>query len=382
LPIANISLSVPNDPNALGRRWEELQSRSDCSFFQSWSWVGCRAAERFSDPVLLEVELDGRVAALGLFNRRRGGLARNQLWLGESGNPGLDAIYVEHNGLLIESSSESLIALCLRAAMRELGKRSPPLLRPRIMLNGVGAATLQAVQELGLPFRLGRSSASPWIDLERIPCGPQGYLDTLRPNTRQQLRRSARRYAEHGPLHIIRAGSVNEAHRFLDELALLHQQSWVTRGKPGAFANPDFVRFHRSLIDRATPRGEIDLLRVMAGAEVLGYLYNFLFRGRVLAYQSGFDYGLADAQHKPGLTCHQLAIEMYLAEGRRAYDFLSGDQRYKTSLANQNEQLYWIELGRPDRLRAAISSVKRLGGEMARKLRVGDAGMAETRPHL
>jgi CelD/BcsL family acetyltransferase involved in cellulose biosynthesis len=126
--------------------------------------------------------------------------------------------------------------------------------------------------------------------------------------------------------------------------------SWSRRGKPGAFADPAIRRFHRSLIATGLPRGEVDLLRIAAGGADVGFLYNFRWQGRVHAYQSGFYYP-DNPQQKPGLTCHALAIEAYRAEGMRCYDFLAGDDRYKTSLAPDLVRLHWLELAHPGSLR-------------------------------
>jgi hypothetical protein len=85
---------------------------------------------------------------------------------------------------------------------------------------------------------------------------------------------------------------------------------------------------------------------------VVGYLYNFRYRDRVLAYQSGFDYA-ASGPHgkgghaKPGLTCHHAAIVRARAEGAVSYDFLAGGDRYKTSLANAATTLHWLDVARP-----------------------------------
>ena len=172
-----------------------------------------------------------------------------------------------------------------------------------------------------------------------------GHLALLSANTRQQLRRSLRRYALDGPLQIQRAETLDEAQAFLAALGVLHQQTWTRRGRPGAFANPDFVAFHQALLATAWPRGEIDLLRVSFGTRALGYLYNFRWRGRIANYQTGFDYPTEPSTPlKPGLTCHHLAAEQYAAEGLDAYDLLAGESRYKSSLATNSETLHWIEM--------------------------------------
>jgi hypothetical protein len=78
----------------------------------------------------------------------------------------------------------------------------------------------------------------------------------------------------------------------------------------------------------------------------------------VLAYQSGFAYPQGDAQRKPGLTCHHLAVEDHLAHGMETYDFLAGAGRYKTSLANAVRTLSWLELGSPWRPAALAARLR------------------------
>jgi CelD/BcsL family acetyltransferase involved in cellulose biosynthesis len=207
-------------------------------------------------------------------------------------------------------------------------------------LGGVTAATEAAAAEAGF-VRRNRSLSAPFVGLTREEIC---FLDSRSANTRQQLRRSNRGYAAIGGIAIEPAVTLARANEFLDGLMALHQASWVARGKPGAFANPFFVRFHRALIARGLPRGEIDLLRVTAGPQTIGLLYNFRYRDRSLAYQSGFDYAGAGRQGKPGLTCHHEAIRLAARSGAVRYDFLAGDDRYKRSLSNGAETLHWIEV--------------------------------------
>ncbi len=334
----DISLREPVDLVALSQRWQALQARADASFFQSWTWVGCLAAERYRRAVVLEATWNGRPVALALFNRP----GQGTLFLSESGQPDLDAVCIEHNGILVECGQEDLIAACLDAVRRSAR---------RIVLSGVDAAHVRTPGAL-----LRQVCPSPWIDFSLLRGA--SFLDTLTANTRYQLVRSARLYRETGPLSVRRASSVDEAVGFLDALAALHQTTWTSRGKAGAFANPHFVRFHRALIARGLPRGEIDLLRIIAGSQIIGYLYNFRFAGRVSAYQGGFDYAAAGRHQKPGLTCHHLAIETALAEGAAGYDFLAGEARYKTSLANAETVLHWVELVPRRSLRALMYRAK------------------------
>ena len=328
----HVALSGVRDFAALGERWRVFEDRSNPSFFQSWTWTGCLAEERFPDPVLATATQGGETVGLALFNRRRG-FGRDLLFLGETGAFPWDRLAIEHNGPLVARGHDDAAGAILHAAVAEAD----------LVLSGMGAAAAEqtppAVSLEGRGRRVGsilKSQAVPFA----IP--DAAYLDRRSANTRQQIRRSDRAF---GTPAIVRAETEAEAHAWLDEMAVLHQATWTARGEPGSFADPSFGRFHHALIRRGMARGEIDLWRVAAGPHTVGVLYNFRFRGRVSAYQSGFAYDPADARRKPGLTCHRLAIEAGARDGVAVYDFLAGDDRYKRSLADGAETMRWLLAG-------------------------------------
>jgi CelD/BcsL family acetyltransferase involved in cellulose biosynthesis len=350
----SIALQPVTDWEELGQRWRDLEQRARASFFQSWTWTGCLAAERFDRPLLLCARQDNHDVALALFNHRRG-LLCDSLLLNETGDPGWDSVFIEHNGILAAGSApSSLLTACIGA----LGELPLPdaraLFGRRIVLSGVDASYRTAPGPNARIVREQRRDA-PLVDLAALRRAGKLHTDLLSSNARSQLRRSLRHYAREGPLCVTAAESPADAHGYLDALARWHQRIWQQRGKPGAFANPRFVRFHHALLDRALPRQELMLLRISAGPTVIGYLYNFRHRGRVLAYQSGFDYESADKHQKPGLTCHHLAIEQCLAAGDASYDFLAGADRYKRSLSDGDTQMYWLVLAAP----SPVERVKR-----------------------
>jgi CelD/BcsL family acetyltransferase involved in cellulose biosynthesis len=336
--VTQIKLSPVKDWAALGISWRRLEAEAPCSFFQSWTWIGCLAEERFPDPVLLEARDGGQIVALALFNRRRTRLGRQILFLHESGDPIRDGPFIEHNGLLHRAGvPDDLAASCLRAARWQALGRKHSLLPRRLVLSGVDGRLLAVARA-----RPRRSMAAPFLALAKLRDAGRDVLDALSANTRHQVRRSMRAYAALGELALQRAATPAEAHAYLDELAVLHQQTWTARGKPGCFAQPFFARFHHALIDRGLARQEIDLFRVTAGETLVGVLYNFRHRGRSLAYQSGFAYGLGGRHAKPGLTSHVLAIRFCLEAGLDAYDFLAGEDRYKSSLSDSTVILHWL----------------------------------------
>jgi CelD/BcsL family acetyltransferase involved in cellulose biosynthesis len=370
ITFTEVTLSGVDDFGALGERWRRLEARANGSFFQSWSWTGCLVAERFPDPALVEATENGETVALALFNRRRGPLRAETLYLGESGVAAMDRLYIECNGVLTVGGRESeLTPPCLHAA--RFGRRSP--LRPRrLVLSGITDPARVAAQRIPGTVWARYSAAAPYVDLAAPRTKGGDYLAERSANTRQQIRRSDRAYAERGRLSLQRAGSAAEAHGFLDQMVPLHQASWTARSQPGCFADPFFARFHHELIDRGMPRGEIDLLRVTAGGELVGVLYNFRFGGRALAYQSGFDYAVADPRCKPGLSCHHQAIRFAAAAGLETYDFLAGDTRYKRSLADSAFMLHWVEI---DSARSPRMMRRRIGNWLRARDATGMGGL-------
>jgi len=328
-----IQIEPVKDFAALAPLWLELEQRAAGSFFQSWAWTGCLAEERFCDPWLLTARRSGVVVALALFNRGpRVGFGRPIL-LGESGQPAFDSIFIEHNGLLLDpSETDDLAGRCWAAVAETFGKA-------RWLISGTTEATSAAMPGDRIA-RIRVQRPAPYLDLS-----PDiDVFENFSANTRQQLRRSLRAWEKIGPLTLEVAATEDQADQYLAALAELHQRYWTGRGKPGAFAEPFFARFHHALLRRPADRHSADLIRVSAGSRIVGYLYSLVQDGWVAAYQSGFDFGADADTLRPGLVCHLLAIQHYQRAGARRYDFLGGEARYKRSLANAEIPLLWLDV--------------------------------------
>ncbi len=313
-----VVLSEVRDIAALAEQWRALEEHADLSFFQSWTWTGCLAGERFPDPILAEARDGDTVVGLALFNRRRG-LGRSTLYLGETGIPRFDSLTIEHNGPLVARGRDDVRDAILRTAAR----------RYDLVLSGMAAPARGFVR---------KSQPAPFATLDG------NWFARRSANTRQQIRRAERGYAATGPILATLAQTEDQAHAWLDEMAVMHQATWQARGRAGAFADPFFGRFHHELIRRGMRRDEIVLCRVAAGQRPVGILYNFRFQGRMSAYQSGFAYDPAEPRLKPGLVCHRQAIGQAAADGVAVYDFLAGDTRYKRSLADAAETMRWLSV--------------------------------------
>jgi CelD/BcsL family acetyltransferase involved in cellulose biosynthesis len=333
------------DLDRLGEAWRALEPRSDASFFQSWGWIGCWLRHLPPDrrALVASAWIGDLVVGLGVFvpcrERRHGILPARTLRLHESGQPALDSLFIEHNGLLADGAHAPAVWM---AILGLLTRRGP---WDRVLLAGLSGPAvercLEAARAHGRRAVVQHEKRSAHLNLAALRRPGRAFLDALSRNTRHQLARARRLYQATGPVTLRPAESAEEALAMLGRLRALHQASWRRRGQPGCFAQPAFENFHRDLIRARFASGEIQLLAAAAGERPIGYLYNFAHRDRVYAYQSGFDY-MPDGRLKPGLVTHALAIEQATRAGFAAYDFMAGENRLKASFASDWTEMLWL----------------------------------------
>lgn len=193
--------------------------------------------------------------------------------------------------------------------------------------------------------------------------GFDAYLGRLSSNSRQQARRLLRE-GEQAGTHFELIGMDRVACAF-DDLVRLHQERWTADGKPGVFATPRFVEFHRNLIWQWLPVGRVILARLSLASEPVAVLYGFLTRQTFDFYQSGIRLETAGRLRSPGNLAHLLLMKALTSQGVTAYDFLRGSSSYKERLATRDNQLISVHIWRPT-LRATIYRTGRFAGRIMR----------------
>ncbi len=327
-----LELLDPYAPEA-ARIWSELPARS---FFTSWgwmeNWLACLPADRAPRMAVLHDGAPVAACFLGRrFELRRTVIPTRGYHLNTTGVHRLDDILVEYNGMVGRD-------LPLARFIEILPEPWDELLLPALDETAFGGVREETHR--GWRSRIERRVPVFTVDLATVRRG--GYLEQLSGSTRSQVRR-AQRLA--GTLQLEIAGDEAHAIAIYDELCALHTAQWRAKGQPGAFADPWFDRFHRRLISERFRAGEIQLVRVRAAGATIGCLYNFIWRDRVLQYQTGLAMS-ADSRHKPGYVCHTAAIEHAARAGLEVYDFLAGDHRYKRSLSTGSGWLLWCKVQR------------------------------------
>lgn len=287
-----------------------------------------------------------RTVAMGLLceaqERRHTVITSRQIALNQTGVPSLDSLTIEYNSLLAlpewsHFAHEAMISFFIRSDDKW----------DEFIWSGVDEGLVSdSLHTNGLTWLCIQNSNVRYVDLELLRSQNRTFQDSLSANTRHQIRKAIRELSSSGEVTVEAASNVFEREDWLEKLIELHQRHWNKKGFEGAFGTEKKREFHHSLVTKCAPKGRCEILRVSAGSLLLGYLYNFIYRDRVLNYQSGFDYSL-NPKLKPGLVSHCAAIEHWLDLGAEAYDFLAGDSQYKRSLSNRSTQMSWWIIQKP-----------------------------------
>lgn len=334
------------DPR-LALDWAEMESRAETSPFSSWAWTStwldhipaeCEATVfRASDETgLLALTVLAHSPERSL-RRRLGGRV---FYLQETGDATMDRLTLEYGGLLARRGAEERAYAAFFAAMKKRRHWRALRINASTHAHHVLAALPRQLVAYGTQRR-----PSFLVDLDALRAAQRSYVDSLASgNTRYKLRRTLKEYTAQGEVRMDVADTPERALAYLDELTLLHEKYWESKGRRGSFGDAFFQRFHRDFIGRHAASGLAQLSCIRAGELVVGYCYHLVWDRRVYYYNSGLNYGALQRHDQPGYLAHLVAIENYLAKGMRSYDFLAGESTYKRALSTQANTLDWIAI--------------------------------------
>jgi CelD/BcsL family acetyltransferase involved in cellulose biosynthesis len=353
-----------HDPNALQRDWLVLQAKADATFFLSWHWIGSWLAVYKPQVIVVEAQRDGVVCGLGLLVRqtdvRHFFMRSAVLRLHQTGQLEQDQIWIEYNGWLTQNHDADNICQHMSSYVcNRLGRWD------EFMLGAIAPEQAKTIAMVGNLYWHERWSAPCFgVDLKAIRTQNIDYLSTLSHNTRYQVRRSGRHYQTLGVVTLQRPESTEQALQWFDDIAPLHIKRWGSGPGQSGFANPQFVDFHRHLIERCWAEGDVDLIALYAGDTHVATFYNLVYNNRVYFYLSGIQ-AVSDNKQKPGLLGHSMCIEHYMNQGYDFYDFMGGNERYKAQLGAWHGHLVQVSLQR----RRLKFSLEKLGRMIKRLMR-------------
>lgn len=167
-----------------------------------------------------------------------------------------------------------------------------------------------------------------------LPATRNDFDAMLSKRDRHELRRKRRRYEDLVGKVALRTEQ-GEGDAF-SEFIRLHR---LAAGPKGEFMSGPRERFFRRLA--AQPGWRVDLLETTSGAAA-ACLFGFSDGIGYYLYNSSFDPAFAPAS--PGLVVLTEMIDHVISQGHQIFDFLKGDEDYKTRLGAGRRPLYVIEV--------------------------------------
>jgi CelD/BcsL family acetyltransferase involved in cellulose biosynthesis len=350
-----------SEHSRIGEMWRTVEATAGEAVapFARWDWTELWL-ERYADAVpheYLVAERNGVPHGVALLTRSTlacGPLTVRRMHLGTAGEPE-GGVFVEYNGLCAPRADHAELAVALVAHTYRTGGWD------EFHLNGFDPAHAAPLLAAEPRFSVVQRE-SPVLQLDP---SADDVVDSLRSKSaRATVRRSLRGIS---PYTTEWARDGVRALAILDDLERLHQERWRARGEPGAFASERFRSFHRRLITRWVPEGRAVVFAVRGVDETVAALYGFVVGDTLQYYQGGFrmfDHNKVRA----GYAGHLLLANAARDRGLKNYEFLAGDQRYKTELSTARRTLTWATLVRR-RPRAMAIQAARTAGQALRQRR-------------
>ncbi|MBV9081853.1 MAG: GNAT family N-acetyltransferase [Acidobacteriaceae bacterium] len=162
----------------------------------------------------------------------------------------------------------------------------------------------------------------------RIPL--TGCFDEFWRSRSPDLRRNVRRYSQRARA----SGQVrfevceHPSPDLMNELIRLHTARWQKQGEPGMIAANRSEAFLRSITHDFAARGLIRFFSMHYNDSPAAVILAFAQRNKMFGYMSAFDPEYEDLGFGRSLLYE--AIRYSFCHGYKAWDFLRGDERYKT----------------------------------------------------
>jgi CelD/BcsL family acetyltransferase involved in cellulose biosynthesis len=166
-----------------------------------------------------------------------------------------------------------------------------------------------------------------------LPASFDAFTQRLGSKTRKQTRYAQRALLRDYPT--ARFGRVeNEAEltTAFETMVRLHRARWQRLGEADAFASAQFVAFHRAMARRALATGVLQLYYLKIDGAFAAIYYCYRVGSRLMYYNAGFDERWA--KYSVGVLLLAHTIEQAILADAREYDFLQGEEGYKSHWAN------------------------------------------------
>lgn len=350
-------ISDPAQLPAIAQAWDELiDERGPGAIFRSSAWL-LPWWRLFSDGKELSIyaaSVGTRLA--GVLPAYRAGTAVGGQRLRLLGDGAVTSDYL---GVIAQPDELELTSDAIaRAVLAE---------EHDVLLDGVlGSDPLvAALQRAGKRFS-ARPDACPYLALDGLPDFDTWIRD--RPPEVAQLRRRQRWLQKRPGFRIEILTGEAEIAAAIPTLWQLHRARWAVEGGTKALIDPAIEQFHSESALALARRGWARLYLLHADSAPRAALYGFERGGRFLFYQSGADPNWRKRSVGTVVLC--AALEDAFDRGLNEFDFLRGDERYKSLYTSLSRPLATLRVVTGPRAHAlkVVGTARAIGMRMAGRL--------------
>lgn len=307
--------------DGLREQWNSLLARSyDNRLFLTYDWLHAWLSSAESVRMrLISAEEDGRLLAM-----------LPLMVIGEAGSDvtllGDPEVMDYMDGIADRGEAQHLLAQLWRhvfeSGVDRFNARHVPSGSPLI-------ASLERVAgDLNLAVSVEEDEVCPVA----ILCSSwDGYLETLTKKQRHEIRRKLRRAQSDAEWEWRTARTQDDVEC---DLPVFFRLQAASASHKAAFLTDEMRAFFQTIAIESLDKGILRLSVFKRDGVDIATTFSFLFRGRWLLYNSGYD--PAYAAHSPGIAAVALAMQDAINEKAAAFDFLSGDESYKYQLGASN----------------------------------------------
>ena len=339
----------------LRREWQELFSVSVVAPFLSWEWLSAwfKSFGEGKRPHLVTAYRGDRlIGILPMFSveDRRLGMRIKRLGLVGEGVGGADYLGLiarpEDRSEVLSVMFERLLSDEGRDAMRFAYVTADSALAAELRRpNGISHERFSRMRETV-------SATCPQIDLAA------GWDTVLQQSKRSSNFKRRLKQIEKLPGYEFRSvtdpAETSEAfERFLS----LHQRRWASSGGSELSGHPRLIEFQRRLVPEIATAGLLRFDELWFDGECRGSIYGLDDGGTFYYYNAGYD--LDSANLSVGLVLLGISVRAAVTRGVTLYDFLRGDEAYKSDWANSRTELVDVSLHRTARLAFADEGLGR-----------------------
>ena len=192
---------------------------------------------------------------------------------------------------------------------------------------GFGEFLIERADNDGYPFELEQEETAAVL---LLPDTWEDYLESLDAKERRELKRKNRRILREVPDAAFRTATEESLERDLKYFVEMHRGA---EGHKGHFMRPEIATFFERAAYALMPLGWLRLDFLEIAGRPVATTFSFVLNNTFYLYNSAYEPDLK--RLSPGVVLVSRLIEESIEQGRKSFDFLRGQERYKYQLGAQ-----------------------------------------------